>query len=159
LSDTTPRTDPSPSGELFLLLRRMAHLMEPHDHEGVVASLSEVLALGQLACGPVSQQELADRLGLEKSTVSRLAAGLEKRGWLSRERDEANRRVYRLRLTEAGGDAVTRITAHLEGSHDRILAALTDQERAGLTLGLAGLARVMDDLPPRDGRQARHLHG
>jgi DNA-binding MarR family transcriptional regulator len=126
----------------------MAHLMEPHDHEGVVASLSEVLALGQLACGPVSQQELADYLGLEKSTVSRLAAGLEKRGWLSRERDPANRRVYRLVLTAEGDAAVARLTAHLEASHERILDALTDDERSGLRLGLAGLARVMGDPAP-----------
>lgn len=119
--------------------------MEPHDHEGVVASLSEVLALGQLACGPVSQQELAAYLGLEKSTVSRLAAGLEKRGWLTRERDPANRRVYRLVLTEDGTAAVKQITAHLEASHDRLLAALTDDERTGLRRGLAGLSRVMGD--------------
>ena len=139
-----PDTTPGPSGELFLLLRRMAHLMEPHDHEGVVASLSEVLALGQIAWGPVSQQELAAYLGLEKSTVSRLAAGLEKRGWLARERDPANRRVYRLVLTEEGDDAVTRITQHLEAAHGRVLDALTDDERAGLRLGLSGLARVMN---------------
>ena len=41
--------------------------------------MSEVFALGELSEeGALSQQDLAGRLGLEKSTVSRLAAGMER---------------------------------------------------------------------------------
>jgi len=94
-----------PDDWLRRLLRglvRAGGLLEPHDPSGVRLSLSEVFALGELAdAGTLSQQELADRLGLEKSTVSRLAANLERREWLTRERDPANRRFYRLRLTGA----------------------------------------------------------
>jgi DNA-binding MarR family transcriptional regulator len=54
--------------------------------------------------GPASQQDLAARLHLEKSTVSRMAAGLEQRGLVVRERDPGNRRLYRLRLTERGAE-------------------------------------------------------
>ena len=90
----------------FQQLARTSGLLEtvrPHEHAGVQLSLSETMALAELAAaGSTSQQDLADRLGLEKSTVSRLAAGLESRGWLSRVRDDGNRRVYRLRLTDEG---------------------------------------------------------
>jgi DNA-binding MarR family transcriptional regulator len=144
LPNTTVRV--FPDDDFHRLLRRMVQrgLLEPHDHDGVVASASEVFALGELAeAGPLSQQELGARLGLEKSTVSRLAAGLERRGWLLRERDPGNRRFYRLALTEEGRAVARRIGEHIRGSHDRLLAVLTDEERAGLTLGLAALARAM----------------
>ncbi|GAA2851245.1 hypothetical protein GCM10010517_08820 [Streptosporangium fragile] len=129
---------------LLQLLVRAGGLLEPRDYGGLRISLSEVFALGELAdAGTLSQQELADRLGLEKSTVSRLAAGMERRGWLSRERDPANRRFYRLRLTADGLAAAGRIGAELRAAHDGLFDGLTDEERAGLLLGLTGLVRVL----------------
>ena len=97
---------PFPDDELRRLLRwlrpgrRAAGAARPRR---VRASASEVFALAELTeAGPLSQQQLGERLGLEKSTTSRLAAGLERRGWLERVRDPANRRYYRLALTPAG---------------------------------------------------------
>jgi DNA-binding MarR family transcriptional regulator len=67
-------------------------------------SLSQAFALHELsAAGAMSQGELAERLHLDKSTASRMAAALERRGLLLRERDPGNRRLYRLRLTCEGG--------------------------------------------------------
>ena len=86
----------------------------------------------------MSQQELAARLGLEKSTVSRLAAGMEGRDWLSRVRDDDNRRVYRLRLTEHGREVAERVGAHLRATHDRLLGRLTASERRALSVGWRG---------------------
>ncbi|GAA2998924.1 MarR family transcriptional regulator [Streptosporangium longisporum] len=129
---------------LLRLLARAGGLLEPHGHGELRLSLSEVFALGELAEGEtLSQRELAVRLGLEKSTVSRLAAGMERRGWLSRERDPANRRFYRLRLTEQGWAAAEEVGAGLRTMHATLFGELTDAERAGLALGLDGLARAL----------------
>ena len=60
----------------------------------------------------ISQNELAARLHLEKSTVSRLAKMLEQRGWLDRIRDKNDTRLLHLKLTAAGykgGSAPCRI--------------------------------------------------
>lgn len=152
-------TTVTPSGSSFPdddLRRLLSHLVRygglldpdpaPHDHGGVRVSTTEVFALSELAeVEAMSQQDLADRLGLEKSTVSRLAAGLEARGWLTRERDPANRRFYRLRLTAAGADAAHRVGRHLHEHHGRLLASLTAAEREGLAVGLAGLIRAMEE--------------
>jgi DNA-binding MarR family transcriptional regulator len=147
LHDTT--VSGVPDDELHRLLHRLVRvtgLLEPHDHDGVHASASEVFALGELAGdGPLSQQELGDRLGLEKSTVSRLAAGLEGRGWLERVRDPANRRYYQLRLTPAGTATAERIRDHLAGRHHHLLHELTPEERHGLLVGLRGLLRVCEE--------------
>ena len=139
---------PFPDDELRRLLRRLvrvAGLLEPHDHDGVRASASEVFALGELVeAGPLSQQQLGERLGLEKSTVSRLAAGLERRGWLERVRDPANRRFYRLAVTPAGATAAERFGAHFCRQHQHLFAELTGEERDALLRGMSGLARVME---------------
>jgi DNA-binding MarR family transcriptional regulator len=115
-----------------------------HKHAGVQLSVSETFALGELAeAGELSQQDLAARLGLEKSTVSRLAAGMEGRGWLVRERDARNRRVYRLRLSSAGRDVADRIGAELRTHHAHLLARLTAEERRALVVGLGALMREL----------------
>jgi DNA-binding transcriptional ArsR family regulator len=67
-------------------------------------SSSEARALIELVkARGIAQGELASLLGLEKSTVSRLAAGLERKGWIRRGRDEGNQRYVRLYLTAEGG--------------------------------------------------------
>jgi DNA-binding MarR family transcriptional regulator len=103
---------------------------------------SEARALIQLvAARGIAQGELAGLLGLEKSTVSRLAAGLERKGWIRRGRDEGNQRYVRLYLTAEGGVVATRVWNAWRSRQARILAALSAEERAGLTAGLRGLVR------------------
>jgi DNA-binding MarR family transcriptional regulator len=140
-----------PDDELRRLLQhlvRAAGLLEPnpagHEHGGVPVSTSEVFALAELAeSESLSQQELGARLGLEKSTVSRLAAGMQARGWLCREREPSNRRFYRLSLTATGQDVARRVGDDLRVHHAQLLARLTPAERQGLAIGLTGLIRAM----------------
>jgi DNA-binding MarR family transcriptional regulator len=132
---------------LLLRLIRSGAVLEPHDHGGVQASLSEVFALRELASGDgLSQNELARRLALEKSTVSRLVAALERRGWVDRARDEQNRRFVRLRLNNAGREAAQRLGEHFREHHRVLLARLSAKEREALRTGLNALARVIAEL-------------
>jgi DNA-binding MarR family transcriptional regulator len=125
-------------------LVRLSRILEPHSGAGTHASLSEVMALGELAdVEEMSQHELARLLGLEKSTVSRLVAGLVDRGWVSRERNPDNRRLYRLQLTHDGQAAARQIGKELQARHTELLNGLTQAERHGLTIGLTGIARVL----------------
>ena len=105
-------------------------------------SASEARALIELvAARGIAQGELAGVLGLDKSTVSRLAASLERKGWVRRGRDEANQRYVRLYLTPAGGEAAARVWQAWQVRQARILASLSEDERAGLAAGLRGLIR------------------
>jgi DNA-binding MarR family transcriptional regulator len=129
-------------------LIRLSRILEPHSRAGTHASLSEVMALGELAdVEAMSQHELARLLGLEKSTVSRLVAGLVDRGWVSRERNPDNRRLYRLQLTHDGQAAARQIGKQLRTQHTQLLSGLTPAERQGLAIGLAGIARVLKNHP------------
>lgn len=114
----------------------------PADEPLPAVSASEARALIELvAARGIAQGELAALLGLDKSTVSRLAAGLERKGWLRRGRDEANQRYVRLYLTPQGRDVATRVWRAWQSRQARILAALSADERAGLSAGLGGLVR------------------
>jgi DNA-binding MarR family transcriptional regulator len=156
-----------PDDQLRGLMRRLVRTMgalephpERHEHAGVQVSTSEVFALGELLeAGPLSQQDLGARLGLEKSTVSRLAAGLEKRGWLERQRQDGDRRLYRIGLTTAGTDVARRIGAELRDHHAGLLDRLSPAEREGLLVGLAGLIRELQADHERAGHDgAGHRH-
>jgi DNA-binding MarR family transcriptional regulator len=107
-------------------------------------SSSEARALIELVSARgIAQGELAALLGLDKSTVSRLAAGLERKGWVRRGRDEGNQRYVRLYLTAQGGDVAARVWQAWQSRQTRILAALSPDERAGLSAGLGGLVRSL----------------
>lgn len=105
---------------------------------------SQVFALHELDAGrPLSQRELAERLRLEKSSVSRMAADMERKGLLVRERDPENRRFYRLRLTDRGRAYHARMGAALHHHVMRLIDAMTAAERAALVTGLTGFVRAM----------------
>ena len=105
-------------------------------------SASEARALIELvAARGIAQGELGQLLGLEKSTVSRLAAGLERKGWLRRGRDEGNQRYVRLYLTPEGRAIAGQVWRAWQSRQARIVAGLSDEERDGLAAGLRGLVR------------------
>ena len=141
-----------PDDAISTVLRRLVRsggLLEPHQHAGVNASLSEVLALRELVEQPgMAQNDLAERLGLEKSTVSRLVAGMEQRGWVSRDRDPENRRYLRLTLTADGDETARGIGKRLQEHHRSVLGGLTQSELHALTVGLTALARVIEHVHP-----------
>ncbi len=124
---------------------RAAGLLQPdRPLLGERVSLSEGWALIELAEGsPLTQRDLTERLGLEKSTVSRLVAGLERRGLLTRRRNPANRRFHQVAITEDGRAAVGRLADAMLERHHRILAAMTSAERHALNTGLTALVRAM----------------
>ena len=139
------RTPDDELGRIVRRLLRTMHVLDGHDYGGVRVTLSEVMALGELdADQPLTQRELGDRLGLDKSTISRLVGAMESRGWLARERDPRNRRFAIVSLTEAGSATAERVAGHVAGMHAQLLGALTEDERRGLIAGLSGIARVID---------------
>lgn len=144
-------------GALITRMVRTAGFLQP-DHPilpGEPVSLSEMFALGEIANrSPLTQQDLAALLGLEKSTVSRLVAGLERRGLVSRGRNPENRRFYQLMLTEHGREVVRHLTEGMRAYHARILAAMTQAERDALAVGLGALLRVVEQ-----DRVGHHAHG
>ena len=85
-------------GELHRLLRRSA---AGRAHRVVLPEAQVELLLLVRAEPGISGKEAARRLGTAPNTISTLVRDLVDAGLLDRERDPADRRVVRLRLTEA----------------------------------------------------------
>lgn len=135
--------------KLFMDLVRVAGLLQPEQElPGLSVSLSQAYAIHELDHGSgLSQQELAERLFLEKSTVSRMIADLENKGLVERERDPNNRRTYRLQLTDAGRGFHLRVAEGYGARYRRWTAAMTASERKALLVGLPALIRVVSTVP------------
>jgi MarR family transcriptional regulator, transcriptional regulator for hemolysin len=76
------------------------------------------------------QNELAAAVGLDSSSLVRLLDRLEGQGLILRVLDKADRRVRRIRLTEAGRAAVADIRKRLWGFENGLLADVSEAELA-----------------------------
>jgi DNA-binding MarR family transcriptional regulator len=92
-----------------------------------------------------SQQDLAHRLGINRTIMVRLLDRLQEAGHVVRTRNPANRRTYLLSLTEAGRGALDGMRHAVADRDARLTGALTEPERQRLTTLLTQL--VADDGP------------
>ena len=97
---------------------------------GEPVSVAEAHALIELSLAEqLSQNDLARRLRLEKSTISRLVGLLEGRAWITRTRGRHDRRVMELRLTGAGRQAAAQLSVARQAKFARLLGAIPAEQR------------------------------
>ena len=77
----------------------------------------------------VSQTELADTLEIEKPTLGRLLDRLEAKGWVRREHDASDRRVWRVHLTDEVEPALRTMRAIAAELRRDALAGISAAER------------------------------
>ncbi|MCU1692481.1 MAG: marR 2 [Frankiales bacterium] len=131
--------------EIVLLVRGLRELsttLPPTSGRRLDQSAAAVLAhVGDF--GPLRLSELADRLCLDVSTVSRQVPALEREGWVDREADPGDRRAHLLRLTPAGREAL----ADRRRAHAALLTeALPDWSEDELGALASSLSRFNTDL-------------
>lgn len=103
---------------------------------GEPISVSQAHALTELAVQPLTQAELARRLRLDRSVISRLADTLADREWLRRERHPQDQRAVQLVLTERGHAAADRVAGARRARMATLLDALPADERDGVLRAL-----------------------
>lgn len=75
--------------------------------------------------GSLSQQEAAQRLGIDRTTMVALIDGLEGKGLVERRPHREDRRKNTVGLTEAGRDLLTSAKRSIEDAEQRFLAPLS----------------------------------
>lgn len=90
------------------------------------------LLVALLSTGPISQQQLAEKMRVNRSLVVGIVDELEGRGWLERRRDPDDRRSYRLHVTPAGERAVAEMAPKITAANRVMAERLTAVERARL---------------------------
>lgn len=101
-------------------------------HAGIFRILSATPA--------ISQQTLAAALGTVPSRLVALLDDLEARGLVERKAHESDRRTYALHLTDKGKATMETISRVAREHRQDLLAALSDEERATLSVLLQRIA-------------------
>ena len=137
-------------GRMLALAHKAVHeLIDERlaEHGG---SLATWLVLHHAVVEPdLGQSHLASRLYIEGPTLVRHLDKLEADGLLERRRDPSDRRVVRVRVTEAGSRAETRMRETVDALNAE-LAALLGAQSAGFLRALDKIrAHALDSLAER----------
>ncbi|HEX2094507.1 MAG TPA: MarR family transcriptional regulator [Longimicrobiaceae bacterium] len=92
--------------------------------------------------GPLTLNELAARLYLDKSTASRVVDALERKGYVERAASPEDRRALRLVTTPAGRELHARIERDLLEGERRLLADFAPEVRQAMARLIGELARA-----------------
>lgn len=104
---------------------------EGHNPHGRHRGAGHILDLLTETSG-VSQQSLADRLGVRPQSVSEAVAALEARGFVRREASALDRRVTLIHITEVGRIHAASLAQERKAHAERFFAVLTAQEKETL---------------------------
>jgi DNA-binding MarR family transcriptional regulator len=107
---------------------------------GMTSSQARLLLMLDHAEGE-NQGFYADRLEVEPISLCRLIDRMEEAGLLERRRDPADRRAWRVHLTERSRRVIDEVRAGLAGMEDEMLTGLGQAEREGL-IGLLEKVRA-----------------
>jgi len=95
--------------------------------------------------GPVPSGQAARALGLDPSTITRLADRMVAAGHVARGSDPRHRGVVTLELTASGQDLVATADAWRRRELAQIMARLTPSQQAAVTAGLSLLVDAAGD--------------
>jgi DNA-binding MarR family transcriptional regulator len=128
----------------FVALVRSLGLLRPDTTPcGEPMSISEAHAIGELRdCGSLTQRELAQRLRLQKSTVSRLIDELERRRLVRRTSHPDDGRSVLIDLTSMGRRRAERLAEARQALFSRLLAEIAPAERRAVVRSLARLTEA-----------------
>jgi DNA-binding MarR family transcriptional regulator len=89
---------------------------------------------------PQSQQEVARRMGVDRTTMVALIDDLENKGLVERRQDPDDRRKNVVALTDTGRTTLRQATAATRKAERRFLGALSDEDGAMLRKALQAVA-------------------
>jgi DNA-binding MarR family transcriptional regulator len=153
-SDRAPTTEADPAaqlaGQLLALWRGVMSTNSVGAYaifEELELTLTQVKALHALSGAELTVKELAERLGLSLPGASRAVDALVARELIGRREDTADRRMKRLRCTDAGQHALDRLDEARLAGLEAFTAALPPAQRKRLS---GALRPILDDLQKED---------
>ena len=140
----------SPTVVEFELVDHAGHLLRRAQQIAVAAYTQEVgrelrprqfsLLMAIYQHPGLHQVELAQLIGMDRSTISEISERLAKRGLLERRTDEKDERASKLYLTDQGKLAVEEALPRIISVHDNLLAKLQEHLHAPFMEALKILA-------------------
>ncbi len=100
--------------------------------------------------GSLRMSDLAERVGVHPSTLSRTVEKLVTAGWLDRAASEDSRREVHVSLSDAGVRLVGTVTAERRAAIATVLAGMEPADRAAVRQGMELFARAAGEASPPD---------
>jgi MarR family transcriptional regulator, transcriptional regulator for hemolysin len=114
---------------------------------GVSQASWMTIAIAAKARSPLSQSELADKLGVEGATMVAMIDRLVKAGLVIREASTTDRRIKRVVLTPAGLDIYEKVKAEATALRKELLAGMEERKLLIATELLEGLQGIIEKQP------------
>ena len=139
--DASLRADAEAFSAALAELARIYQLQDPRQTCAYGLTMTECYALEAVVeRGPLTVNEVARFLALDKSTASRAVAGLVKKGYAARETHPADGRALQVRATRPGERLLERIHAAARRTYEEILRDFPPKVRRHATALLRRLA-------------------
>jgi len=134
--------------EVLLLLRRVVGKRQIRDplgelHPDLTGPQVHVLASLGLSGVPMPMNELSQMTGASSPTMTGVIDRLETRGLVSRERDDADRRLVLISLTADGQIAFQALHDGVRAKISNVLSCLTSDERCSFVHLIGRIADVL----------------
>ncbi len=153
-ASATPEGLPDALGDrIGYLIARAHHVCHALADEAMEPLGLTVKHFGCLAViadeGPLSQQTLGARMGVDRTTIVAVVDDLEAKKFVARRRNPDDRRAYALEATPSGKRWLVRAQERLYRRESRMLAGVSETEREQLRELLRTLITGADVPPPR----------
>ena len=110
-------------------------------------TVAEWVVLRELHAGSLAPSMLAERIGMTRGAISKLADRLEQKAMLTRASDKDDRRYQELALTPAGRALVPQLAALADQNDAEFFGRLSREERATIE-------RLMKEIVRKSGLRA-----
>lgn len=92
--------------------------------------------------GNLSQHQIAELFGVDPSSLVAILDGMERRGWLRRQRNPRDRRMQWVQRTEEGDRLFTRALPRARRAEQQQLATLTPAQQKHLVATMGKLVQI-----------------
>jgi len=110
---------------------------------GVSQASWAALAVASGAAAPLSQSELAERLGVEGATTVAMVDRLVRAGFVERQPSKTDRRVNRVVVTDTGARLVEVVRAEAAAARRKLLADVDPKKLAAATELLEAVQKLI----------------
>jgi len=131
-----------------VLVAVAARSLAEHETEVSLQQYRALVVLGSR--GSLRPVDLAEALGVDPSTATRLCDRLVDKRLISRRRQGGDRREVRLSLSDQGRRLVGDVTERRRIEIERILAAVPGPQRQGLVAAFRAFGRAAGEVPDQE---------
>ncbi|WP_062287711.1 MarR family winged helix-turn-helix transcriptional regulator [Demequina phytophila] len=130
------------------LLGIVARSLAPALSEVTVPQFRVLVVLS--TAGPLRMGDLAERIGIHPSTLTRTVERLQHGGWITRAESPESRREVRVDLSESGAELVSTVTERRRALLHEVLDSVAPEDREAVRRGMEAFARAAGEPDARD---------